>query len=87
MPPHQTELDAGALVQTNTLACVPMPGEQYCPGAQSPVEPQKRRPTHDVAQAASRLPSVLQQTVPLLQSSEPSHAKVACADGSQLVEH
>jgi hypothetical protein len=72
-PPHQTEFDAGALVHTNTVACVPVPGAQYWPGAQSASAPQKRRPTHVAEQAASRLPSVLQQIVPLEQSSVPSH--------------
>ena len=61
-PPHQTEFDAGAFVQTKTLASAPVPGAQYWPGPQSVSAPHKMRPVlHVAAQATSVTPNGRQQ--------------------------
>ena len=87
-PPHQTEFDAGAFAQTNTLANVPVPGAQYWPELQSASAPQRTRPrVHVRAQVASEVCTALQHSVPPVQSSAPSQENVAWLEASQLAEH
>lgn len=75
VPSHQTWSFVGALVQIETTSKAPVPGAQYCPGAQSASLPQMTRPVQLAEHCAVLAPTARQQTGFVdSQSSAPSQA-------------